>query len=165
MQLAGTEELQAKVARAKEAVDPTAILLADHEWLRFLLDHYHAVIGQAERLGEIHEAIETLKPCLDLHIRREEEVYFPAVEPYVLASGRGSTIDMYGEHDAIRIRIDELLMAFGGSNAAGAYSAFSRSLLNHFDNEEELVFADAPQQLSMDARKEILERFRELSAD
>ena len=163
MQLPGYDELRANVARANEAVDPTAILLADHEWLRFLLDYYHSLIGQADRLSETREAIETLRPRLELHIRREEEVYFPAVEPFVLASGRGSTVDMYGEHDAIRIRIDELLMALGSqSNAAKAYGAFSRSLLNHFDNEEELVFTDAPQQLSMEARAEILGGFRRL---
>jgi hemerythrin-like domain-containing protein len=163
MQLPGSDQMAVKIAQASEANDPTAILLAEHEWLRGLLDEYHAPVSRGERLGEIHEAIEALKPHLDLHIRREEEVYFPAVEAFVLASGRGSTVDMYGEHDAIRIRLDELMVALNRqTNEGQAYGAFSRSLLAHFDNEEELVFVDAPDQLSQEARSEILKQFSAL---
>ncbi len=164
MKLPGLDELEVEIAHANEAVDPTAILLAEHVWLRALLSGYHESVSKGERLAEIHSSIEALKPLLELHIKREEEVYFPAVEAFVLESGRGSTIDMYGEHDAIRIRIDELLMALGGaSHAPAAFAAFSRSLLNHFDNEEELIFTDTPQRLSLVSRNQILAKFRALT--
>jgi hypothetical protein len=111
MALPGLEELEAKVRAATEALDPTAVLLADHEWLRALLDEYHSNAGNGEDLERLQLAIRELKPKLDLHIKREEEAYFPAVEAFVQALGRGSTVDMYGEHDAIHIRLDQLLTA------------------------------------------------------
>jgi hypothetical protein len=78
--------------------------------------------------------------------------------------GQGSTFDMYGEHDAIRIRADELQTAIaGGLGIDGAFSAFARSLLIHFENEEELIFAEAPGHLDPDARVEILAKFAALA--
>jgi hemerythrin-like domain-containing protein len=163
--LPGLKQLEATIAEATRAVDPTAVLLADHEWLRSLLEAHRPSVQRGEKLGEIHAATQALKPRLDLHIRREEQAYFPAVEESLRESGRGSTLDMYGEHDAIRIRLDELLVALDlGTGVADAYAAFSRSLLIHFENEEELVFSEAPAHLSERARRQILSQFEALAA-
>lgn len=162
--LPGLDELHEKISAATEAEDPTAILLADHEWLRNLLEVYRPQVRKGEQLGDVHTAVRELKPRLDLHIRREEEAYFPAVEDFMQESGQGSTFDMYGEHDAIRIRLEQLLVALDRQSGAGdAYSALSRSLLIHFENEEELIFADAPAHLSQAARREILAKFEALT--
>jgi hemerythrin-like domain-containing protein len=164
MTLPNLDDLAARSQAAKQALDPTALLLAEHEWLRSLLDYYRTPVRQNQSLGDVHAAILALKPRLDLHIRCEEDAYFPAVEEFMQESGQGSTFDMYGEHDAIRIRLEQLLTALGnGRSAADAYSAFSRSLTVHFENEEELIFAEAPAHLSEAARREILAKFDALA--
>jgi hypothetical protein len=163
--LPGLELLVEKRRAFAEAGDPTAILLADHEWLRDLLDEYRAYVANPARLSEVHAAMLEVRPRLELHIRREEEAYFPAIEAFMQESGQGSTFDMYGEHDAIRIRIEELLVALDGqSGASRAYGAFARSLLIHFDNEEELIFSEAPKHLTEQARQEVITQFRALEA-
>jgi hemerythrin-like domain-containing protein len=164
MTLPGLEQLAAKTRVAIEATDPVAILLADHEWLRDVLEVYRAQIQRGEDLAEVHGAVRELKPRLDLHIRREEEAFFPAIETYMQESGRGSTFDMYGEHDAIRIRMDELLIALDQNVSTNAvFGAFARSILIHFENEEELIFAEAPEHLSRESRREILDKFTALA--
>jgi iron-sulfur cluster repair protein YtfE (RIC family) len=162
--LPGLDDLAAKTSAATVAVDPTSFLLADHAWLRDVLETYRPLASAADHLDEVREAITDLKPLLDLHIRREEDAFFPAIEPFMIESGQGSIFDMYGEHDAIRIRLDQLLGALGqGVGAGSAYAAFSRSLLVHFENEEELIFAEASQHLSPGACGDILKRFDELA--
>ncbi len=163
--LPGIEDLDAKLADAIAAADPTAFLLADHEWLRALLEEFRQLVARGEKVAEVHEGVRELKGRLDLHIRREEEAYFPAVEGFMAASGQGSTFDMYGEHDAIRIRLDELLIALDRqSMESHAYAAFSRSVLVHFENEEELIFAEAPSHLTEESRRQIIEKFAELAS-
>jgi iron-sulfur cluster repair protein YtfE (RIC family) len=158
--LPGLNELAEKTRAAIAEVDPTAYLLADHDWLRSVLDFYHGLAGiAAERPRVQTDAVEVLR-LLELHIRKEEEAYFPAIESVMEELGQGSTFDMYGEHDAIRIRFDELLAALSeGTGIGPAYGALSRSLLIHFENEEELIFAEAPQHLSSETCAAILEQF------
>ena len=62
----------------------------------------------------------------------------------MLEAGQGSTFDLYGEHDAIRIRRAQLAEAVASrADIPGAFAAFARSISVHFDNEEELVFPAA----------------------
>ncbi|HXF51602.1 MAG TPA: hemerythrin domain-containing protein [Dehalococcoidia bacterium] len=158
--LPGLDVLEAKRRAATEQEDPTAFLLADHEWLRDLLETYRSALKSEDRLDEVRAAMVELRPLLDVHIRLEEEAYFPAIEPLMKEIGQGSTFDMYGEHDAIRIRFDQLLEALErGNGAAAAYAALARSLLVHFENEEDLIFAEAPKHLTPEARREVLDKF------
>ena len=164
--LPGLDDLTEKIRSAVSEDDPTAFLLAEHDWLRDVLDVYRNELQTPGRLAEIHAAMLDLKPKLELHIRREEEAFFPAIEEFMQESGQGSTFDMYGEHDAIRIRMEELLRALDRpSMESSAYSAFSRSLLVHFENEEELIFAEAPSHLSESARRDVLRQFEAMHED
>jgi len=164
--LPGLETLEAKVREALAMEDPTAMLLADHAWLRRLLEELRPLAGLAERFDDVREAVLELKPRLELHIRREEEAFFPAIEPFMREAGQGSTFDMYGEHDAIRIRLDQLLAALQGRvGVKDAYAAMARSILVHFENEEELIFADAPSHLDEGARREVIRRFEALAKE
>lgn len=163
--LPGLSDLEEKTRDAIAATDPTAFLLAEHAWLRELLDAYRAQARSGEQPGEVLEAMREMQPMLELHIRYEEEAYFPAIEDLMQEAGQGSTFDMYGEHDAIKIRLEQLLAALEGrSGVAAAYGAFSRSLLVHFENEEELIFAEVPTRLSEDARRDVLQAFDALKA-
>lgn len=164
--LPGLDVLELKIAAARRSNDPTGVLLAEHEWLRSILDEYQRKTQDGQDTAATFATMQALGPLLNLHILREEEAYFPAVEEFVHKAGQGSTTDMYGEHDAIRIRHDELLSSLERRGMAGeAFAAFSRALLVHFENEEELVFAEAPQHLTEESRLRILTRFDELALD
>lgn len=163
MALPGLEELARRTAEAVTAEDPTAFLLADHDWQRQVLSALRGRAHDPAANAALHADLIELQQALELHIRREEEVYFPAVEPAMQAIGRGSTLDMYGEHDAIRIRTAELLQVLGGeAPAVDAFGALARALLIHFETEEELIFADVPPHLPAEARIAILEGFASL---
>jgi hemerythrin-like domain-containing protein len=163
MTLPERESLSANVTAASTANDPTAYLLAEHEWTRVVLDDLHGRLG-AGGPGLSMDDAEALKHFVDLHIRREEEVFFPALEPIVRAMGLGSTEDMYGEHDAIRIRLEELEDAIARSHLNEDHlAALRRSLLVHFDNEEELLFYEPASRLSEELRQNVIEGFKQIT--
>jgi iron-sulfur cluster repair protein YtfE (RIC family) len=164
--LPGKEDHAAAVGDALAASDPAALLLADHAWLRTVLDELETTAGDGGNPTELRDQMLELAPLIDLHIRREEQALFPALEPIMLRLRRGSTEDMYGEHDAIRIRIDELFAAFHGPiDVAQAFDNLARSLLVHFENEEELIFADVPAELSIEERREVMAKLLALQPD
>ncbi len=165
MALPGLEELAAGTRAATEAIDPTGYLLSEHSWRRDVVEVYRKLAGlEAERARVQTDAAQLMRQ-LELHIRKEEDAYFPAIEPVMVELGQGSTFDMYGEHDAIRIRLDELTKALSeGSGVGSAYAAFARALLIHFDKEEDLIFVEAPQHLSEETCRTILEQFAMIGA-
>lgn len=161
--LQGLDVLEEKVRLAIAAGDPTAYLLAEHQWLRDLLDAYRSQARAGDQLAEVLAAMREMKPLLEMHIRYEEEAYFPALEDFMQEAGQGSMFDLYGEHDVIKLRLEQLLDALAtGSGSGSAYGAFSHSLIVHFENEEDLIFAEAPGHLSADAGREILQAFAAL---
>jgi iron-sulfur cluster repair protein YtfE (RIC family) len=163
MTLPGLDELSAQIQQALGNVDPTAYLIADHNWLRSVLAAYRGQVAVDSEREQVVTDVEALQNAIDVHIRKEEEAYFPAIEGAMEELGQGSTFDMYGEHDAIRIRLEELLQALSdGSGIQDAFGALTRSLTVHFENEEELIFAEAPAHLSIDQRQTILEQFGQL---
>jgi len=161
--LPGLDLLETRTRSATTAGDPTAFLAADHDWLRGLLVEFRPLVRRPDQIENIRTAMMELKLRLNLHIRREEEAYFPAIEDFMQESGQGSTFDMYGEHDAIHIRLDQLLEALeANSDVSDSFAAFSRSLLIHFENEEELIFAEATAHLSVEASRQVLSQFEAL---
>lgn len=150
-----TEDLQAAIA----ANDPTAYLFAEHMWTRGVLEELRTKL---EKSGISSAEVDELARFIDLHIRREEEAYFPALEPIVVKM-RLSTFEMYGEHDAIRIRIEEFQDAIArGRDLTSALAALRRALVVHFDNEEELFFYEPAEQLTQEARRQVLAQFEKL---
>jgi len=164
--LPGYQDHETARLAAEEANDPAALLLADHAWLRLVIDELQPLSQQAGQFIQLRENVLELAPAIEAHIRQEEEAFFPAIEQIMRELGQGSTEDMLGEHDAIRIRIDELLKAFHTAADVGhAYANFARSLLVHFDNEEELIFEEAPKRLDWETRQQLLERFKPLQPE
>lgn len=163
--LPGLDDLEAKTQAATRAADPTACLQADHDWLRAALEVYRPLARSDESLDEVQAAVLALKPRLELHILREEEAYFPALEEFMREAGQGSMFDMYGEHDMINIRLEQLLRALDTRSAVGgAYSEFARALSIHFENEEDLIFEEAPSHLTEEASRTVLDQFEALAA-
>jgi hemerythrin-like domain-containing protein len=163
MALPGTEKLAENLAVAVQANDPTGFLLADHEWTRDILDVFRAsAVNGALMLST--EDVEELVSFIDLHIRREEDAYFPALESIVRQMRLGSTEEMYGEHDAIRICLEELQHAVARRDeVTSQLAALRRSLLVHFENEEELYFREPASRLTDEARREVITGFEALA--
>jgi len=167
MTTVSAERLTEAQQEATNAGDATGFLIAEHEWLRAALYDLRSMAETADAdagaeafgayLGEVSAQ-------LDLHIRKEEEVFFLAIEPQMLEEGQGSTFDMYGEHDAIRIRRDELVAAVGKrAGIRGAFASFARSITVHFENEEELVFADAPGWITKEQGADLISKMQALA--
>lgn len=163
MSLPGLEELAVEVAAAASSNDPTAYLLAEHAWVRDVLDDMRERVKDSGSLSS--DDIEQFGAMIDLHIRREEEAYFPLLEPIVQAMRIGTTEEMYGEHDAIRICMEGMQDSVARvSDLNSPLAALRRSLLVHFENEEELLFYEPAGRLTDDARREILAGFAALEA-
>lgn len=139
--------------------DPTAVLLAEHAWLRSILLELDKALRRdtsADR-PRLRSQLEPLRGLLELHIRREEDLYFPAVEPLLGSGGKEAIADMYGEHDAIRIRFDQFAEALhAGQEVAPALRGLEKSLVVHFDNEEELIFEEVAGRLTRESGRELV---------
>ena len=157
------ERLEAAQLEAVNSGDATAFLMAEHDWLRSVLEEMKARVS-GRQFELLRTSLPSVSQRLDLHIRKEEEVPFPAIEPQMLESGQGSTFDMYGEHDAIRIRRDELVRALEAqSDISGSFAALERSITIHFDNEEDLIFADAPGWLTQEQGAILIQQMQALT--
>ena len=163
MNLNNQEQLEKAQAESIAEGDATAFLMAEHDWLRSALLEMKATVGRKE-FEPLQASLSSISERLDLHIRKEEEVFFPAIEPQMLEAGQGSTFDMYGEHDAIRIRRDQLVRALASqADIAGSFAAFERSITIHFENEEDLIFADAPGWLTKEQGSDLIQKMQALA--
>jgi hemerythrin-like domain-containing protein len=150
-------ERELEIAVAND--DPTAVLLAEHAWLRSILaelDRGQRRDTSADRPG-LRSQLEPLRGLLELHIRKEEDLYFPAVQSLLGVRGEQAIADMYGEHDAIRIRYDQFADALhAGQEVAHELSSLEKSLVVHFDNEEELIFEEVSGRLTRESGRELV---------
>ncbi|MGQ9728731.1 MAG: hemerythrin domain-containing protein, partial [Candidatus Fervidibacter sp.] len=74
----------------------TLHLIEEHERFRAKMENWKKVLdgsGEQELLRTLHEIVEFLDCDVELHARKEDEVYFPALEPY------HSTVLMYEAHE------------------------------------------------------------------
>lgn len=141
--------------------DPTATLVAEHEWLENALIALRTMASCPGRMGP---GLTTVFRELEIHIRKEEDVYFPALAVAYKAAGRhkGLIDDMIGEHDGIRVRREELESAIAGQRPLDrAIAAFNHALAVHFEHEEDWVLAGAVELLAARAA-EIVENFERL---
>jgi len=141
--------------------DPTATLVAEHEWLENALIALRTMANCPGRMGP---ALATVLHELDIHIRKEEDVYFPALAAAYEAAGRNRGIvdDMIGEHDGIRVRREELDSAITHQRPLDrALAAFNHALAVHFEHEEDWLLAGAAELLATRAAN-IAEAFERL---
>lgn len=143
-------------------MDPTATLLVEHEWLEESL----LVLRASARHGAdaVRRVFDIFSAVLDVHIRKEEHAYFPALTAAYAVAGRNPSIidDMIGEHDGVNIRRDEVESALaGGRPLDRAAAAFAHALVVHFENEEGWVLEGAAALLGEGAAA-VVETFRAL---
>ena len=124
----------------------------DHREIDALFNRLRRELGESQGAPEsdstlLAESFQTLDERLERHIRREEEVLFPAVEGKApdLAHGPGSVLR--SEHQQIRSYMSEIRDAFGVSELddgvrQGIQDALRavESLLGEHNEKEETVY-------------------------
>ena len=142
------EEFQAQSAAASAAGDPVALLLAEHEWLRSIIIETDKRLDGGLDLGseQYRQRQQVIWSIIDSHIHKEEDVVFPALDGLFAENERSDiqTETMYGEHDAIRIRFEDLQEVLDvGEDPRQAFRHLWKALTVHFDNEEQYIFEPA----------------------
>jgi iron-sulfur cluster repair protein YtfE (RIC family) len=126
--------------------EATAILLADHDWLRAALAELRPRALAAGERADLEALAESIWQGIQEHSQVEEQIYFPGVERLLAEAGRHNPMvqAMAAERDALPERYRQLQQSLAlSTELLPAIDAFARALLVHFDNEEDLVFEEA----------------------
>lgn len=135
----------------------TLHLIDEHEKFRAKMASWQKAIENADderRKKILREIVAFLDGEVECHARKEDEVYFPALEPY------HSTLLMYEAHELIRQETESFKSAFrrweqGKVPFSKVQSALERvfTLLNDHFGEEELVYFPVAEQKWGDQEK------------
>lgn len=154
---------QAFEQSARDAVaqdDPIGLLLAEHEWLRSIASAADAAVRAGASLDAEaqREQQSRVRSFIEAHIRKEEEVFFPAVDRLFVAKfGRMRSEAMLGEHDAIRVRYVRLQRVLDrGTNTGEPFRHMWRALTVHFANEEQHIYDAARPLLTPELRRDLV---------
>ena len=141
---------QSEFGRAAATGDPTGILLADHNWIRTVLDELtRRMTADPSSIREPLSDLRHMAKMLDTHIRQEEDVYFPEVRPLVSDRARTWIAAAFPEHEVIRMTEDDFLEAIERRrDLVTDFRAFHSALVQHLDNEEEFIFPEVTANLN-----------------
>lgn len=133
-----------------ESADATAILARDHAQLRRLLDEL--AVAAAERdLDRKKELFRELKAALHLHVRQEEEVFYPAVMKLRSAVARVQVKEALEEHQAVDSIVAEIDQTEPDESEYDAkLDGLRASVERHIGEEEQAMFAEARNHLTDD---------------
>lgn len=145
----------------------TLHLMEEHERFRAKMMYWKKALddlGEQERLRTLHEIVEFLDRDIELHARKEDEAYFPALEPY------HSTVLMYEAHELIREETTSFKTALrawekGEVDYSKVRSSLERVftlLQDHFGEEELVYFPVAEEKLSEAEKAEVWGKMQEI---
>jgi len=148
----------------------TLHLIDEHEQFRAKMAAWQKALAEADyalRRQILHEIVAFLDADVELHARKEDEVYFPALEPY------HATLLMYEAHDLIRQEVSSFKTAleqwekgkvpFGKVQAA--LERVFTLLHDHFGEEELVYFPVAEQKWSDEEKAEVWEKMKAFLRD
>lgn len=127
-------------------------LKADHDQHRDLFERLKATTTQsaATRLA----LLEQLDLELRLHMRFEEDVFFPALRAHADKDTRGQTLEAYAEHEAARATLNELESVSPEDEMWEAWlKVLSEELEHHMKEEEDDLFPQATELIDEDNRR------------
>jgi len=135
----------------------TLHLIEEHERFRAKMATWQKALAGADDEGKrkvLHEIASFLDNDVEAHARKEDEAYFPALEPY------HPTVLMYEAHDLIRQEAESFKLAVkqwerGEAPFGKVQSALERvfTLLRDHFGEEELVYFPVAEQKWSDKEK------------
>lgn len=169
MRLGDWDAYQEESGVAAARGDPTALLMSEHNWLRTVLASVEKVlrIDAETALASLESNLQKVKAFMYVHIRKEEDIYFPALESQLAAEGLAVDLQsLYAEHDAVQEWQDRFLHTLiSAKGVLPAFYSFHNALVRHFNNEEELVFERAPAMLTPEAGREMVEKMIRLEKE
>lgn len=146
----------------------TLHLIDEHEKFRVKMASWHKAISDADNaeLQNIFSEIVTfLDNDVEFHARKEDEAYFPALEPH------HSTVLMYEAHDLIREEADTFKAVLERwrrgeapfSKVQGALERVFTLLNDHFAEEELVYFPIAEQKWSEEEKSKVWAKMQALT--
>lgn len=166
MNIGNYEEFARDLAQARANEDPTALLLADHKWLRTALRQLETLLAESGEaaISALRDDLGEMATLIAVHMRQEEDAYFPAVRPLVSEEARKWIATAYPEHDTIRDCQEDFLNDIDeGTSLSIDFRAYQSALSQHFTNEEEFIFPEVPAILAKDAAKRLLAEMERLA--
>jgi hemerythrin-like domain-containing protein len=145
----------------------TLHLIDEHEQFRAKMAAWQKALADAddaEKRTLLHAVVAFLDGDVETHARKEDEVYFPALEPYY------ATLLMYEAHDLIREETESFKAALTQwergelpfSKVQAALDRVFALLHDHFGEEELVYFPIAEQKWSDDEKEEVWAKMQAL---
>ena len=143
-------------------MEVTALLKQDHEKVKALLKKLQkstekGANGRARLLQQVQTELE-------VHMRFEEEVFYPAFRAAVDSKdGEKMYFEAVEEHRAATMVLNDSLRADPGSPSfAGKVKVLAELVLHHAQEEEKEMFPKARKALSLPERRELAEQLQQM---
>lgn len=166
MKIGDWQTYEREMSEAAAAGDPTSMLVADHKWMRTIFDEMtHRMANDQSSIAELLPGLKEMAAALEVHIRQEEDIYFPAVKS--LVSGRAKTwiAAAFPEHEVIRMTEDDFLDAVERrKDLARDFRSFHSALIQHLDNEEEFIFPEVTADLDGETAQGLAQAMQRLAS-
>lgn len=166
MKIGDWQAYEREMNEASTAGDPTAMLVADHNWIRTIFDEMtRRMAADQSSIAELLPGLKEMAAALEVHIRQEEDIYFPAVKPLVSDRARTWIAAAFPEHEVIRMTEDDFLDAVERRKDLDTdFRSFQSALIQHLDNEEEFIFPEVTANLDREAARGVALQMQRLAA-
>lgn len=146
--------------------DPTAMLVADHNWIRTIFHELtRHMTADPQGVRALLPGLQHMGKLLDIHIHQEEDVYFPAVKPLVSDRAKTWIAAAFPEHEVIRMTEDDFLESVERrKDLTTDFRSFQSALIQHLDNEEEFIFPEVTANLDYEAARGLAQEMQRLAA-
>jgi hemerythrin superfamily protein len=114
-------------------MDPTQLLKRQHRQVESLFKKLH----KAEDAGERRELVEQIRNNLALHMRLEEEIFYPAVRQVETKKAGEMVLEAYEEHHVAKLALAELPNVDPDDERFDAKVTVLEELIQHHVEEEE----------------------------
>ncbi len=129
----------------KEAVKLTDALLGEHGVFYALFDQIEAAASAADSVTRVQEITMVVGAVIRSHANLEEDLLFPALEPFMGADGPLAV--MRAEHNEIEQALQRIVDMPDPDDATDSVSQALDLVRDHFRKEEEVLFGMARQML------------------
>lgn len=165
MKIGDWQAYEREMTQATHAEDPTAMLVADHNWLRTIFDEMtRRMTSDQSTIGELLPGLKDMAMVLDVHIRQEEDIYFPEVKPLVSDRARTWIAAAFPEHEVIRMTKGDFLDSVERrKDLTTDFRSFHSALIQHLDNEEEFIFPEVVANLDNAAARGLAREMQRLA--
>ncbi len=155
----------------------TEILRKEHEDIKIMLNIFERLVYKLEAtegasLEHVEQALNYLEVFVGQgHFRKEEELFFPALEKAGIPKDGGPLGAMIQEHESCRSNMKEMRLWFEKYKAGDHTVAnniikpghkYVITLKGHFDTESNILFPIADKQLPAGKQDELVTKFAQL---